>query len=54
MLPETQVLLLVGVKPKDTVQPKSRSRKDLLLMANKKHLGSFPKQSLRTAKFQKF
>ena len=43
MVPETQVLLLVGVKPKDTFKPKSRSRKDLLLMARKKHLESFPK-----------
>lgn len=43
MLPETQVLLLVSVKPKNTVKPKSRSRKELLLTASKKHLGSFPK-----------
>ena len=36
---------MVGVKPKDTFKPKSRSRKDLLLMARKKHLESFPKLS---------
>ena len=37
LLPENQVHLLVGVKPKDTTKSKSRRRKDLLLAASKEN-----------------
>ena len=39
MLPENQVLLSVGVEPKDTTKPKSGRRKDLLLAVSKENIG---------------
>lgn len=40
------VLLLVGVRPKDTVKPTSGRRRDVLLAGNKKNTGDLPPKSV--------
>lgn len=40
------VLLFVGVRPKDTVKPKSRKRRNVLLAGNKENTGDLPQKSV--------
>ena len=56
MSPENWVRLLVGVGPKDTIKPKIRRRKDLLLLAaRKQNTGDLSQSSVsQTAKLGRF